>query len=732
MPPFSFRRATPWLALLLGGLAGCKSSSSGTTTPVASVSVTPSSVALAPGGSSQLTAVPRDADGNALTDRTVTWSSASLAVATVSTTGLVAAVSVGGPVTITATSEGRSGTAAITVAPVPVGSVSVSPLNSTVVAGTSAPLTATTKDAAGNVLTGRTVTWTSSNSAVATVNATTGLVTGVAAGGPVTITAASEGQNGTATIIVTAVAVASVAVTPPTNSIVTGSTTPLTATLKDAAGNPLIGRTVVWTSSNAAVASVNSSTGVVTGVAAGGPVTITATSEGQTGTAAVTVTLAPVASVTVAGAASVGVGRTATFTATLKDAGGNVLTGRTVTWMSSNSTLASVNPATGVVTGVALGGPVTITATSGGQNGSAPVTVVFALTSISSGQDHNCGLTADGTAYCWGANSVGQVGDGTTTNRNIGTPVAGGLHFAFVTAGLIESCGGILGSGTVDCWGGNGSGQAGDGTMTQHTVPTPAVGGLALTSITIQDALACGNTAAGVVYCWGTSAGVVLASAPSGSLVPLMVTSPAPLFLHPGGAGSSNVCGTSATSIAYCWGANQGGGVGNGTLTFNQFTPMPVSTPLTFTRTFASIFFSCGVTTGNGAYCWGRNSGGSAGAFGNGTATDILTPTPVSGGLTFTDIVATAYSSCGLATDGTVYCWGQNPFGVLGDGTTTAHNVPMAVSGNLKFSAISAGTSHVCALTVAGLPYCWGDNSNGALGTGSVAAELHVPTAVVF
>ena len=130
------------------------------------------------------------------------------------------------------------------------------------------------------------VTWASSNTAVATVNGS-GLVSGVAAG-PATITATSEGQSGMATVTVTNVPVATVAVSPVTAGVQVGATVQLTATPKDASGNPLSGRVVTWASSNTAVATVNGS-GLVSGVVAG-PATITATSEGKSGTAALTVT----------------------------------------------------------------------------------------------------------------------------------------------------------------------------------------------------------------------------------------------------------------------------------------------------------------------------------------------------------------------------------------------------------------------------------------------------------
>src|SRR5207253_731812 len=154
--------------------------------------------------------------------------------------------------------------------------------------------------------------------------------------------------------------------------IAISGTVQLTATPRDASGNPLTGRAISWSSSNNNIATVNGS-GLVTGVTAGS-VTITATSEGQSGTASITVAGAPVASVTVTPpSASVPAGQTVQLTATLKDANGNVLTGRTVTWASNNTTVATVN-SSGLVTTKAAG-PATITATSGGQNGTSAITV---------------------------------------------------------------------------------------------------------------------------------------------------------------------------------------------------------------------------------------------------------------------------------------------------------------------------------------------------------------------
>ena len=346
--------------------------------PVATVSVTPSSATLVLGvtPTQQLTAVTKDAGGNVLTGRTVSWTSNNTAVATVDGSGLVTAVAAGGPVTITATSEGMIGTSAITVNPAPVATVTLSSPTTPMVVGGTQSLTAVTKDAANNVLTGRTVSWVSSNTAVLTVSpasSTNGTTTVTAVGvGTATITATSETAPAatTPTITVNPVPVATVSVTPSSATLVLGvtPTQQLTAVTKDAGGNVLTGRTVTWSTSNSAVATVDAS-GVVTAVAAGGPVTITATSEGKTGTSSITVTPAPVATVTLSSPTTpMVVGGTQSLTAVTKDAANNVLTGRTVSWVSSNTAVLTVSPASstnGTTTVTAVGvGTATITATS--------------------------------------------------------------------------------------------------------------------------------------------------------------------------------------------------------------------------------------------------------------------------------------------------------------------------------------------------------------------------------
>ena len=349
----------PGTAVIIATIDGIAGSATVTVSPVpvASVTVTPASVALTIGQKQTLTATLRDVAGNTLTGRGLSWSTSDPAVATVGTDGEVIGVG-SGTATITATSEGQTGTATVTVGLVPVASVVVAPPSATIDIGVTVQLSATTLDAGGNALTGRAVAWTSSDDAVATVSSG-GVVSGISAG-TATITATSEGQTGTSTITV---------------SLTIGGTQTITATPLDANGTPLAGRQVTWSSANTNIATVTA-TGVITATGLGNT-TVTATSEGQSGVVTVNVAGASVASVTIAPSpVSVNVKWTVALTATAKDAGGNVMSSASVTWSTSDPSVAMVSPS-GVVTGVAVGSA-TITASAGPGNGTATVNVLLA------------------------------------------------------------------------------------------------------------------------------------------------------------------------------------------------------------------------------------------------------------------------------------------------------------------------------------------------------------------
>jgi alpha-tubulin suppressor-like RCC1 family protein len=308
-----------------------------------------------------------------------------------------------------------------------------------------------------------------------------------------------------------------------------------------------------------------------------------------------------------------------------------------------------------------------------------PSGVSFA--SIAAGWSHTCGLSAAGGAYCWGDNSVGQLGDGTTIKRLTPTPaIMAALSLVSLSADGSTNCGPTL-TGTAYCWGDNARGQLGDGTTTNQWTP-------------------------------------VAVSAPPGVTFASVET------------GSSHTCGLTATGAAYCWGDNSEGQLGDGTTT-SSLTPTAVTMPggVTFSSLAVSFFHTCGLTAAGAAYCWGYNG---AGEIGDGTTTDRWTPTPVTGGVAFSSLTTVYLHICGLTAAGTAYCWGDNRYGQVGDGTTDAGRwTPTAVAppAGVSFARLVAGSFHTCGITPAGTTYCWGANTYGQIGDGT-ETDRWSPTAV--
>ncbi len=421
--------------------------------------------------------------------------------------------------------------------------------------------------------------------------------------------------------------------------------------------------------------------------------------------------------------------------ATARDASGNILPGRVVTWASSDPAIASVS-LDGVIAGRAVG-TATITATivepAGPLTGSVTVTVepYLALSSVSAGGNHTCGLTFEGKAYCWGSNSFGQLGDLSVERRDRPVPVSGGLTFLRISAGFSHTCG-IASGGAAFCWGRNAFGALGDGDAAEfppsRNTPTPVAGGLTFATISAGWQHSCGVAPGGLAYCWGydfdgqlgDGAGGGNRNAPAAVAGGLRFTSVS--------AGGSHSCGVTIAGGGACWGNGAVGELGAGATTFAH-APVAVEASLTFISIDAGNRHTCARAV-TGAFCWGDNVNG---AVGDGSRDQRRTPTPVTGSPQFIELSLREQHACGVPTDGVVRCWGVNSYGQLGNGSFGLSSVPVSVRGGRSFFAVSSGRAHTCALGgIGSIVHCWGRAIDGALGHGVLTAvEATEPVRVV-
>jgi alpha-tubulin suppressor-like RCC1 family protein len=365
---------------------------------------------------------------------------------------------------------------------------------------------------------------------------------------------------------------------------------------------------------------------------------------------------------------------------------------------------------------------------------------------VAAGISHTCALLSDHTVRCWGDNSLGELGQGTFTTigtDGIPTPVAVTLSKpATALAAGSSVTYALLNDGTVWGWGANTLGQLGQGTFTivdtgLDGIPTPGkVTGLpgAASAIASGSTHACAIVS-GALWCWGVDAngelgdGVVTTSPQFGRATPVKAKG---LGTVTGvAAGQGQTCVNMGGAIN-CWGDNSEGAVGTGSTTTTdyltpQFVNLTTPTPLV-TAIGAFFSHSCLLGSGGVVYCWGDNFDGE---LGNGTFNSPTpTGTPIanapSGPVAATAIAVGGDHGCALTTAGAVYCWGENDQGELGNGTfnTTAGQDGVASPGLVSglphpASALAAGGAHTCALLSNGSVWCWGSDVSGQLGDNS-------------
>jgi alpha-tubulin suppressor-like RCC1 family protein len=345
------------------------------------------------------------------------------------------------------------------------------------------------------------------------------------------------------------------------------------------------------------------------------------------------------------------------------------------------------------------------------------------VAAISSRGEHACALLSTGGVKCWGSNNYGQVGDSSTTHRSTAVDATGlSTGVSTIATGKYHSCA-ILTSGATQCWGDNSSGQIGDGTQTGRPNAV-GVSGLSagVTQIALGNGHTCAVLASGLARCWGGNGNGKLGDGTSQSRLTPVSSSGLSSNVSALSASAFHRCAVVSGGVK-CWGHNNYGQLGDGT-TDEQLTLVDV---VGLTSGVSNVMsgnqsYSCALLNSGGIKCWGYNG---YGQLGDGTGTDRLTPVDVTG-LTSGVIAIAAKGTtagphtCALLATGGVKCWGYNGDGRLGDGSTTNRLTPVDVSGLTSgVTAIGTGGAHTCALLATGGVKCWGGNGYGQLGDGT-------------
>jgi alpha-tubulin suppressor-like RCC1 family protein len=344
------------------------------------------------------------------------------------------------------------------------------------------------------------------------------------------------------------------------------------------------------------------------------------------------------------------------------------------------------------------------------------------ITQVKAGGIHTCALSTDGEVTCWGYNEQGQVGSGTTMTSSLPIEVSGLTEgIQFLAPGMFHTC--IANTENAYCWGLDDHGQLGNGDKGDSLTPVKVIGlNDVILDIDSGQAHTCVLTDTGGVQCWGANNIHQL-----GDGTTIDGTTPVDVIGLSSGVtditvGENHACALLNTGEVLCWGYNGQGAVGDGSRDTHS-SPVPVvglgAKALQIT---AAGFHTCALLETGAVQCWGDNQHGE---LGDGTMTNRLTPVTVQGlAGEVKAIVAGAFHTCALMATGDVTCWGQNRYGQLGDGTKIDKLTPTPVLGlEEQVLGITGGDDFTCVVTVSGGVKCWGANFVRQLGDGTTTDQ---------
>ncbi len=325
------------------------------------------------------------------------------------------------------------------------------------------------------------------------------------------------------------------------------------------------------------------------------------------------------------------------------------------------------------------------------------------VTAIATGEYHTCAVI-NGGVKCWGHNFRGQLGINSTTDSHMPvdvqtsssdpTPLSG---VTAIAAGYMHTC--AIVSGGVLCWGYNSQGQLGDGTTVDRSTPIAVSGLSGVTAITAGMSHTCALLSSGGVKCWGRGTqGQLGNNSNADSYTPVDVQASSGVSTTLSGAtvvdaGDNHTCAV-VNGGAKCWGVGGNGRLGNNSTT-DKNAPLDVFGLTSGVSSIAAgAYHTCALTTTSRVKCWGYNLHGQ---LGDGTTTQRITPVDVSGLASGVSAVDTGHGdSCALMATGEIKCWGYNAHGELGIGTTDnePHSAPLNVALPVATTAVVASSAN--------------------------------------
>ena len=349
---------------------------------------------------------------------------------------------------------------------------------------------------------------------------------------------------------------------------------------------------------------------------------------------------------------------------------------------------------------------------------------------VSAGGLHTCAVNGVGSVFCWGSNQHGQIGSETSPFIHVEEPVRvfeGDDGAKKIATGWIHSCAVML-DGSVRCWGANSDGQVGDGSTSDRFSPITVLGpSVGVVEIGVSDSHSCVVRSSGQLVCWGKNTDGQIGDQTTINRLSPVTADGVPLGMVAVAPGASHTCALDSLGKVWCWGGNAYGQLGDGSVT-GRVTAEVVSIATDIVAIDSGPYHTCALDTSGDLYCWGRNSNGELGL---GVSVAAVEPAVISTFPRKIRAVATEMHVCAIDTLDALYCWGQNNVGEAGECSGTSCFLPALIpqlsSGVIS---VSVGGMHTCDVNAQNAVSCWGANGMGQLGIGT-SVDRAIPDSVV-